>query len=209
MTADGTGDAQLMLAIDAGEGAAERLAAVLAAVSLASVIVTPLGDRNAVAALITEGQRRSVAMLVADDATLARSLGADGVHLGVGEAPRERFEAARAVLGGKAIVGCDAGRSRHDAMTLGELGADFVAFGVPDFVKDRDTAFDRQLELLSWWAEIFEVPSVGLNAASAEHAGAMAQAGADFVCLRLGSAMTVGEAVEQAQTWAAAIASDR
>jgi thiamine-phosphate pyrophosphorylase len=209
MTADDTGDAQLMLAIDAGEGAAERLAAVLAVVPLASVIVTPLGDRNAVAALVSDGQRRGAAMLVANDATLARSLGADGVHLGFGEASRERFEAARAVLGGKAIVGCDAGRSRHDAMTLGELGADYVAFGVPDFVKDRDTAFDRQLELLSWWAEIFEVPSVGLDAPSVEHAGAMARAGADFVCLRLDSATTVGDAAERAQTWAAAIANGR
>jgi len=206
MTADDTGDAQLMLAIDAGEGAAERLAVILAMVPLASVIVTSPGDKSLVGALVSEGQRRGAAVLVANDVALARSLGADGVHLGYGDASRERFEAAKAVLGGKAIVGCDAGRSRHDAMTLGELGADYVAFGVPDFVKDRDTAFDRQLELLSWWAEIFEVPSVGLDAASAEHAGAMARAGADFVCMRLDSATTAGDAVERAQAWATAIA---
>jgi thiamine-phosphate pyrophosphorylase len=205
MAADDTTDAELMLAIDAGEGAQERLAAVLAAVPVVSVIVFP-GERGLVAALVSEGQRRNAAVLIADDPALARSLGADGVHLAYSEASRERFEAARAVLGGKAIIGCDAGRSRHDAMTLGELGADYVAFGVPDFVKDRETAFDRQLDLLSWWADIFEVPSVGFDAPSAENAGAMARAGADFVCLRLDATTTVADAVEQARAWVTAIA---
>lgn len=207
MTAEETTGTQLMLAIEAGEGARERLAAVLAAVPVASVIVIPSSaDKAIVAALVAEGQRRNAAVLIADDAALARSVEADGVHLGFSETARERFETARAVLGGKAIVGCDAGRSKHDAMTLGELGADYVAFGVPAFVKDRETAFERQLDLLAWWAEIFEVPSVGLDAATAEQAEAMAAAGADFVCLRLDAGATVGDAAELAREWAAAIA---
>lgn len=205
MAAEETSGAQLMLAIEARGGAEERLAAVLAAVPVAAVIVVPSNDRSLLAALVTEGQRQGVAMLIADDAPLARSVGADGVHLGYSETSRERFETARALLGGKAVIGCDAGRSRHEAMTLGELGADYVAFGVPAFVKDRETAFQRQLDLLEWWAEIFELPSAALDAETAEQAGAMAAAGADFVCLRLDAGTAVGDAVVQAKAWSEAI----
>lgn len=209
MSSDETSGAQLMLAIEAGEGARERLAGVLAAVRVASAIVIPVHDKALVASLVDEGQRGNAAMLVMDDPALARSVNADGVHLSYSDAPRARFEAARAVLGGKAIVGCDVGRSKHDAMTLGELGADYVAFGVPDFVKDREAAFDRQLDLLEWWAEIFEVPSVAMDVTSAEQAEAVATAGADFVCLRLDTGTPVGEAVERARGWAEAIARGR
>ncbi|MGD9806523.1 MAG: thiamine phosphate synthase [Hyphomicrobiaceae bacterium] len=205
MTADEIPGAQLMLAVEAGIGASERLGAVLAAVPVASVIVMPSADKGFVASLVGEGQRRGAAMLIADDATLARSVKADGVHLSYSEAAREQVEAARAVLGGKAIVGCDVGRSKHEAMTVGELGADYVAFGVPAFVKDRETAFQRQLDLLAWWSEIFEVPSVAMDGATVEQAEAMAAAGADFVCLHLGVGTSVGDAVEQAQAWTAAV----
>ncbi|MGE0766409.1 MAG: thiamine phosphate synthase [Hyphomicrobiaceae bacterium] len=206
MTADETSRAQLMLAMAASAGASERLAAVLAVVSAASVIITPSSDEALVAALVSEGQRRGAAMLIAEDPHLARSVGADGVHLGYSETPRERYETARALLGGKSVVGCDAGRSKHDAMTLGELGADFVAFGVPEFVKDRQTAFHRQLELLAWWSEIFEVPSVALDAADSQQARAMAAAGADFVCLRYNPGTVIGDMIADTRSWAEAIA---
>jgi len=195
-----------MLTIEAGDGASERLAAVLAAVPVASVILQPSGDSALVSSLVAEGQRRNAAMLIADDAALARAVNADGVHIGYSETPRERFETARALLGGKAVVGCDVGRSRHVAMTLGELGADYVAFGVPAFVKDREAAFGRQLDLLSWWAEIFEVPSVGLDATTPEQAEAMASAGADFVCMQVDAGMPVSDAAALARLWNEAIA---
>jgi thiamine-phosphate pyrophosphorylase len=197
--------ARLMLALDAGEGASERLAAVLAAVPVASVVVAAGSDRAIAASLIADGQQRGAAVLLTGDAELARALGADGVHLAHGEALGTSFETARAVLGGKAIIGGDAGRSRHEAMTLGELGADYVAFGVPAFVKDRETAFERQLELIDWWAEIFEVPSVAMDVADAEQAAALAAAGADFVVLTLDAGGTVADAVDRARAWSVAI----
>lgn len=209
MTDDARTDAQLMLAFEVCDGASERLGAVLASVPVASVIVSGSTDKALLSALVSEGQRREAAMLIADDATLAKAIGADGVHLTFSETQRERFETARAVLGGKAIVGCDVGRSKHDAMTLGELGADYVAYGVPAFVKDRETAFERQLGLLAWWAEIFEVPSVGLNAGGPEQAAAMAHAGADFVCLSIDAGTSVGDVVARSQAWMAAISAAR
>lgn len=209
MTSDQTSRAALMIAVEAADGAAERLAAVLAAVPVASVIVQPTAGRALsapdVLPLVAIGQKAGASVLVAGDARLARTVKADGVHLAVSETIVEDVREARVVVGGRAAVGGDAGRSRDDAMTLGEIGADYVAFGIPAFVKDRETAFDRQLDLVAWWAEIFEVPCVAMDAAGVGEAGALAAAGADFVCLGLAGGIAVADAVETARAWLAAI----
>ena len=210
MASDEKRKVRLVLAIEAGEGAVDRLTAVLAAVPVASVIIAPVGERplvqSEVAALVEAGQSQGTAMLVAEDVEMARAVRADGVHIGYSEDVKAACETARAVLGGRAIVGGDAGRSKHEAMTLGEIGADYVAFGVPAFVKDRDTAFERQRDLVEWWAEIFEIQCVAMDVASLEHAAALAAAGADFICLRLEATLPAGEAVGRARAWTDAIA---
>jgi thiamine-phosphate pyrophosphorylase len=96
-----------------------------------------------------------------------------------------RYAEARQLLGADSIVAGDAGRSRDAAMRLGEAGADYVGFGVHDFVTDKQTAAERRLELIQWWAEIFEVPCVALDVSTASDAERLARAGADFVAIRL------------------------
>lgn len=137
--------------------------------------------KNAVSA----AQAKGSAAMISDDAALVRILKADGVHLPWSKTIVERYQAARGELGQRYIIGADAGRSRHDAMLLGEAGADYVAFGIPDHVEDRDVARKRQLELVDWWSEIFEVPCVAFDVDDLEHARALADAGADFVTLRI------------------------
>lgn len=203
---------QLMVAIEVGEGALERLEAVLGNAPIASVIVTPTAGHALAAGdvlgLVAAGQKAGVAVLIAGDARLARTVKADGVHLEYAEKIREPFEEARAMAGGRAIVGADAGRTRHTAMELGELGADYVAFGVPAFVKDRDTAFERQIDLIEWWAEIFEIQCVAANVESAEQARALTEAGADFVCFEVKAGTTAGDAGETARAFAAAVSGE-
>lgn len=163
--------------------------AVLDAVDVASVVIEPPAGRALTPALarpiVEAAQARGAAALVMNDARLARTLGADGVHLAVSQSLLAAYAEAREILGTRALVGADAGRSRHDAMAAGEAGADYIAFGVPDFVAERELAVKRQEDLVRWWAEIFEVPVVAFDVTTAEWAGAMASAGADFVSLRL------------------------
>mgnify|MGYP000844863015 CR=1 FL=1 len=175
----------LIAEADGAKALTERLATALSSLPVASVLLTPgaggafaAGDLKAAVDLI---QSRGAAALISDDATLARTLRADGVHLSWSKDPGGRYAEVREVLGGRAIVGVDAGRSRHDAMTLGEAGADYIAFGVPAHVEDRTTAFERQLDLVAWWSEIFEPPCVALDAPDADRAAQLAAAGADFV----------------------------
>ena len=67
-----------------------------------------------------------LACLIDQDAGLAERLGADGVHI---EADAQVYAKARKLLGESASIGAGCGLSRHDAMRLAELGADYVAFG--------------------------------------------------------------------------------
>lgn len=200
---------RLMLRIDAGVGAIERLAVVLAAAPIASVVIAPVEGQPLTAAavrpMIAVGQKAGAAMLIEGDAQLVRATGADGVHLPVSEASAEAYAAARALLGAKSIVGVDVGRSRHDAMTLGENGADYVAFGIAASVHDRDDATEHQLELIEWWAELFEVPCVALGATDHQSAGALAAAGADFVCISIVGGLSPAALEAEARSWSAAI----
>jgi thiamine-phosphate pyrophosphorylase len=79
-------------------------------------------------------------------------------------------------------------------MELGEAGAVYVAFGIPANVQDREGADERRLALISWWSELFGVPCVAFNVATADEAHRLAEAGADFVSLTVSSADDAREA---------------
>ena len=117
--------------------------------------------------LVEAAQGRGIAAIIGQDAALALSLRADGVEI---EADPAAYTAARAKLGASAITGAQSGTSRHNAMTLGEAGADYVAL-----------ASTPGEELISWWSGLFEVPCVCTNELSLEDAPAVIRAGADFV----------------------------
>ncbi|MFM9943424.1 MAG: thiamine phosphate synthase [Hyphomicrobiaceae bacterium] len=200
----------LILVVDAGAGVLERLNAALAVSQISSVVVrAPAGGRPLDAAgvkpLVAAAQASGAAALIEADARLARTLKADGVHIPVADDMAAAYAEAREIVGTGLVVGLDAGRSRHDAMTAGEDGADYVGFGIPAFVKDREASSARRLELIAWWAEIFEVPSVAFDVASADEAGDLARAGADFVAVTLSNGTTPAAAHALVQAFAAAI----
>jgi thiamine-phosphate pyrophosphorylase len=119
-------------------------------------------------------QRRGVACLVSD-AQLAAATDCDGMHIdGVGPA----LEAALVAMKPQRIVGVGGIDSRHDAMSAGEAGVDYVMFGRPR--EQRDFAEIR--ERTAWWAEIFNLPCVAY-AQSLDEIAELARAGADFVAL--------------------------
>lgn len=119
-----------------------------------------------------------VAFIVNDSVGLAKRLGADGVHLGQDDGdPRD----ARAELGPDVQIGVTCHASRHLAMEAGERGADYVAFGA--FFPSTTKSVEHHAEpvLLSWWATLFELPSVAIGGVTPENAAMLAAAGADFV----------------------------
>ena len=99
---------------------------------------------------------RDIAIVVADHMLLAGRLGLDGVHLP--DAARS-VRAARRALGPDAIIGCFCGASRHDGMTAGEAGADYIGFG-PVGASELGDGRTAPRELFRWWSELIELPVV-------------------------------------------------
>jgi thiamine-phosphate pyrophosphorylase len=188
---------QLYAVVEAGEGALARLQAALDAAPIASVLIRPAPGANLEAGsakpLIDLAQKANAAALLAGDAQLARTLRADGVHLDAGKDLAAAYEQARGILGDRGIVGVDIGISRHDAMTLAEAGADYIALGAPAHLNDRDKGRARRDELVAWWAEIFEVPCVALDVETGEEAERLTRAGAEFVAVQLPAGATASD----------------
>jgi thiamine-phosphate pyrophosphorylase len=164
---------------------AERLAAALDAGPVAAFQFRVKGVDQHEAARLAEPLQaicaaRDVAFIVNDSAALAKRLGADGVHLGQDDGdPRE----ARALLGPAAQIGVTVHDSRHLAMEAGEAGADYVAFGAFFPTETKKVRHHPEPAILSWWAALFEIPSVAIGGITPENGRPLVEAGADFLAV--------------------------
>ncbi len=122
---------------------------------------------------------RDVAFLLNDNAALALRLGCDGAHLGQGDGDHAE---GRRLLEGK-ILGITCHASRHLAMEAGEIGADYVAFGAFFPTDSKQTVHRAEPDLLEWWHEIAEIPSVAIGGITAANCGPLVRAGADFLAV--------------------------
>lgn len=103
---------------------------------------------------------RDIPLVIEGHVLLVTRLGLDGVHLTDGA---RSIRKVRKDLGADAIVGAFCGGSRHDGLTAGELGADYVSFGPvgETTLGDGRTA---ERELFEWWSAVIEVPVIAEGA---------------------------------------------
>lgn len=170
-------------------GFAESLGAALSGGGVAAVIARfePADDRtliNRVKALAPVVQGAGAALMVEASVEVATRAGADGIHLPF--APDAVGDAVSR-LAPQRMVGVGGLRSRDDAMAAGEAGADYVMFGEPIVSRHAEKngqlpPFAAVVERVGWWAELFEVPVVGL-AQDIAGVAALTQVGADFAAL--------------------------
>jgi len=144
---------------------------------------------------------REVAFIVNDSISLAKRLGADGVHLGQSDGS---VAEARAALGKDAQIGVTCHDSRHLAMEAGEAGADYVAFGAFFPTTTKQTSHVATPELLTWWQQLFEIPCVAIGGITPENCTPLVAAGADF--LAVSAAVWAGDEAEAVRDFAARIA---
>ncbi|MFO1090412.1 MAG: thiamine phosphate synthase [Hyphomicrobiales bacterium] len=153
--------------------AAKCLEAAVAAGDVASILLSaggPGASKGMIETLLPLAQRLGVAAIVAGHAGLARGLRADGVELSAGSDAAAVADARGTLMPG-AIVGADAGASRHAAMELAEAGADYVVLS---------GELDGE-PLAAWWADVSTVPAVAGGAVAPEAAHALAERGVEFV----------------------------
>jgi thiamine-phosphate pyrophosphorylase len=141
-------------------------------------------DEHAAARLAEPLQRicadRDVAFIVNDSISLAKRLGADGVHIGQQDGS---VAEARERLGRDAQIGVTCHASRHLAMDAGEAGADYVAFGAFHPTTTKQVEHHAEPEILAWWQAIFEIPCVAIGGITPENCRELADAGADFLAV--------------------------
>ena len=167
-------------AIDDPQPLARVLPSLLEAADVAAVLLRlePSDPRTLISrikALAPIVQDKGAALLLDGNADLVARAGADGAHL----PGLAAFGEALPTLKPDRIAGVGRLATRHDSMTAGELGADYVLFGEPDEDGQRPS-IAAIADRLQWWDELFELPSVGF-AATLEEAAFFAGAGADFI----------------------------
>jgi thiamine-phosphate pyrophosphorylase len=160
----------LARALDAGD---------VAALQLRLKDVDDDAVRRAIDVLRPVAQSRDVAFLLNDRADFAVQCGCDGAHLGQEDGDHA---AARRLLGDR-MLGISCHGSRHLAMQAGEAGADYVAFGAFFPSGTKQTEHTAEPEVLSWWSEMFELPSVAIGGITPANCAPLVQAGADFLAV--------------------------
>jgi thiamine-phosphate pyrophosphorylase len=160
----------LAQALDAGD---------VAAVQLRLKDVDDDTLKRAIDVLRPVAQSRDVAFLLNDRADLAVKTGCDGAHLGQEDGDHA---AARKLLGDR-MLGISCHGSRHLAMQAGEVGADYVAFGAFFPTSTKVTEHTAEPDVLEWWTEMFELPSVAIGGITAANCAPLVHAGADFLAV--------------------------
>lgn len=103
---------------------------------------------------------RDVAIVIDTHILMVERLGLDGVHLPDG--PRS-VRKSRKELGSEAIVGAFCGALRHDGLSAGEAGADYISFG-PVGQTPLGDGTCAEPELFDWWSQVVELPVVAEGA---------------------------------------------
>ena len=99
---------------------------------------------------------RDVAIVIEDHFLFVQKHGLDGVHLSDGA---RNVRKARKELGKEAIVGAFCGNSKHNGITAGEAGADYISFGPLSNTTLKDGTIANP-DLFAWWSTMIEVPVV-------------------------------------------------
>jgi thiamine-phosphate pyrophosphorylase len=167
-------------AVDDTAGLIASLPALLSSADIAAVLLRlkqtdQRGMVSRIKAVAPVVQGAGAALLLDGLSELVGRSGADGAHLtGI-----DALEQALPSLKPDRIAGVGGLATRHDSMTAGELGADYVLFGEPDAEGKRPSP-EAIAERLAWWAELFEPPCVGY-ATTREELAEFVAAGTDFV----------------------------
>lgn len=154
-----------------------QLAAVLDSTAIACLrlsLATQDQDRIAriADALREMAHARDIPLVIERHLLLVERLGLDGVHLTDGA---RSVGKTRRDLGPDAIIGAACGASRHEGLTAGEAGSDYVSFGPVGMTAlgDGRTAGP---DLFAWWSEMIEVPVVAEGALTRDLVEALAPA---------------------------------
>ncbi len=124
-------------------------------------------------------EQAGVPLIINDDAQLAATIGADGVHLGEHDGD---LATARRVLGGDAIIGVSCYDDLDRAEYAAAGGADYLAFGA-FFASPTKPNAPRAASTLLREAARFRLPRVAIGGITPDNARVLIAAGADLIAV--------------------------
>ncbi len=138
---------------------------------------------HAADAIVPIAHAHGTDVLINDRPDLVEACRADGAHIGQDDMD---YYSSRELLGEDAIIGVTCHNSRELSFQAALSGADYVAFGAFFDTPTKDPKFRAELEILEWWSETVEIPSVAIGGINPANAAAVIKAGADFIAVSSG-----------------------
>ena len=125
-------------------------------------------------------QHQGVPLVINDDVKLAKTVGADGVHLGRDDGA---IESARAQLGDNIIIGVSCYNEPQRAKTAAIAGASYIAFGAFFPSSTKPNAPKATLELLKWAKQELNIPVVAIGGVTPQNGASLVDSGADMLAV--------------------------
>ena len=122
----------------------------------------------------------SVPFIINDDVELARTLNADGVHLGHDDTDCKK---ARIILGPDKIIGVSCYNELDCGVTMQMCGASYVAFGAFFPTQTKANTAKAEPELIFTAKQKLNIPVVAIGGITPENGKILIDAGADFLAV--------------------------
>ncbi|MBI3329073.1 MAG: thiamine phosphate synthase [Nitrospinae bacterium] len=130
--------------------------------------------------LLAVTRRYGALLIVNDHPTVAREIGADGVHVGREDPP---VSEARAILGPHAIIGASCYGEVTRAVDAEHAGADYVAFGTPFPSPTKAKRTDLPLSIFREVKHRVRVPVFAIGGITLDNVRLVLEAGADGIAV--------------------------
>ena len=134
--------------------------------------------------LIPVAQNSGVAVIIANNTRIAGRCNADGIHLDLPGGDTGIPELAEAIekFGPAKMVGGGDVKTRHMALSLGEVNPNYLFFGrLNSDIKPQ--AHTKMLVLAEWWAQMVEIPGICMGGSAVDSTIEVAKTGVDFIAL--------------------------
>jgi thiamine-phosphate pyrophosphorylase len=131
-------------------------------------------------ALLPITRRYGALLIINDHPSIAKEIGADGVHVGREDPP---VAEARALLGPEAIIGASCYGEVTRAMAAEHEGADYVAFGTPFPSPTKTKRTDISLGIFQEVKRQVNVPVFAIGGITVDNARQVIDAGADGIAV--------------------------
>jgi thiamine-phosphate pyrophosphorylase len=123
-------------------------------------------------------KKNKVKLLINDDPFLAKTVNADGCHIGQKDMS---YVDSRKILGRKKIIGITCHNSKKLALNAKKIGVSYIAFG--GFFKSltKKTTFRANLALLRWARKKINMPIVAIGGINSSNYKKILYNGANFI----------------------------